>query len=231
MLFPELLPATFLKRMNRFTAVVDLSSGERTSAYVPTTGRLTGVLRPGGQVWLEPAMNQNRKLRYTLVLAELEQGGFCSVNATLANQLFEEALLNRRLEAFPCDEIRREVTYKDSRFDFRLAEKNQVCWVEVKSVTCVQEGVGMFPDAPTSRGQKHLRELAELAVLGDRASVVFVAQRADATRFKSHETVDPEFTEVLRQAHAQGVEIHAYRCDVTLEGIEIADEIPVELWM
>ena len=231
MLFPELLPATFLKRMNRFTAVVDLSSGERTSAYVPTTGRLTGVLRPGGQVWLEPAMNQNRKLRYTLVLAELEQGGFCSVNATLANQLFEEALLNRRLEAFPCDEIRREVTYKDSRFDFMLAEKNQVCWVEVKSVTCVQEGVGMFPDAPTSRGQKHLRELAELAVLGDRASVVFVAQRADATRFKSHETVDPEFTEVLRQAHAQGVEIHAYRCDVTLEGIEIADEIPVELWM
>ena len=86
----------------------------------------------------------------------------------------------------------------------------------------------MFPDAPTSRGQKHLRELAELAALGDRASVVFVAQRADATRFKSHETVDPEFTEVLRQAHAQGVEIHAYRCDMTLKGIEIADEIPVK---
>lgn len=231
MLFPELLPATFLKRMNRFTAVVDLSSGERTSAYVPTTGRLTGVLRPGGRIWLEPATNQQRKLRYTLVLAELEQGGFCSVNATLANQLFEEALLNRRLEAFPCDEIRREVTYKDSRFDFRLAEQDQVCWVEIKSVTCVQEGVGMFPDAPTSRGQKHLRELAKLAALGDRASVVFVAQRADATRFKPHETVDPEFTEVLRQAHAQRVEIHAYRCDVTLEGIEIADEIPVKLWM
>lgn len=231
MLFPELLPATFLKRMNRFTAEVDLSSGERTSAYVPTTGRLTGVLRPGGRIWLEPATNQQRKLRYTLVLAELEQGGFCSVNATLANQIFEEALSNRRLEAFPCDEIRREVTYKDSRFDFRLAEQDQVCWVEVKSVTCVQEGVGMFPDAPTSRGQKHLRELAELAALGDRASVVFVAQRADATRFKPHETVDPEFAEVLCQAHAQGVEIHAYRCDVTLEGIEIADEIPVELWM
>lgn len=231
MLFPELLPATFLKRMNRFTAVVDLSSGERISAYVPTTGRLTGVLRPGGRIWLEPATNQQRKLRYTLVLAELEQGGFCSVNATLANLLFEEALLNRRLEAFPCDEIRREVTYKDSRFDFRLAEQDQVCWVEIKSVTCVQEGVGMFPDAPTSRGQKHLRELAKLAALGDRASVVFVAQRADATRFKPHETVDPEFTEVLRQAHAQRVEIHAYRCDVTLEGIEIADEIPVKLWM
>ena len=198
---------------------------------MPTTGRLTGVLRPGGRIWLEPATNQQRKLRYTLVLAELEQGGFCSVNATLANQLFEEALLNQRLEAFPCDEIRREVTYKGSRFDFRLAEQDQVCWVEIKSVTCVQEGVGLFPDAPTSRGQKHLRELAELAALGDRASVVFVAQRADATRFKPHETIDPEFTEVLRQAHAQRVEIHAYRCDVTLEGIEIADEIPVELWM
>lgn len=231
MLFPELLPVTFIQRISRFTAVVGLSSGERTSAYVPTTGRLTGVLRRGGRIWLEPVTNQNRKLRYTLVLAELEQGGFCSVNATLANQLFEEALSNQRLEAFPCDEIRREVTYKDSRFDFRLAEQNQVCWVEVKSVTCVQEGVGMFPDAPTSRGQKHLRELAELAVLGDRASVVFVAQRGDATRFKPHETVDPEFTEVLRQAHAQGVEIHAYRCDMTLKGIEIADEIPVELWM
>lgn len=89
----------------------------------------------------------------------------------------------------------------------------------------------MFPDAPTSRGQKHLRELAELGALGDRASVVFVAQRGDATRFKPHETIDLEFAEVLRQVHAQGVEIHAYRCDVTLEGIEIADEIPVELWM
>ncbi len=229
MKFPDLLPGIFLKRINRFTALIEVMSGEKVQAYVPTTGRLTGVLRRGGRVWLASATTQNRKLHYDLVLAELEEDGLCSVNAALANQLFEEALLNEALGAFPYKVIQREVSFGASRLDFRLTDHDHVCWVEVKSVTYGQDGVGMFPDAPTERGQKHLQELASLTAKGDRASVVFIAQRGDAVRFAPYKAIDPEFTAILKQVHAQGVDARAYRCDVSLERVEIAEEIPVEL--
>ncbi len=229
MKFPELIPAILDFRRNRFTADVVLSSGEKAQAYVPTTGRLTGVLYQGGRVWLQPAVDRNRKLAFTLVMAELEQGGLCSVHAALASQLFEEALLHESLESFLYSEIQREVTCGNSRLDFRLSNREDTCWVEVKSVTYAQDGVGMFPDAPIPRRSKHLQELAELAAHGDRASVVFIAQRDDVTSFKPYEAIDPEFAAVLRQVHSRGVEIRVYRCDLSLEKVEIAEEIPVVL--
>jgi len=228
MKLPDLTPATFIKRNNRFSAGVRLDGGGLASAYVPTTGRLTGVLRPGCRVWLILSEDPNRKTPYTMALAELENGGLCSTNAYLANQLFNEAVENGSLESFKYPIIESEVSFGKSRLDFRLSKGNQACWVEVKSVTYVEDGIGRFPDAPTSRGRKHLGELANLAALGDRASVVFIAQREDAQKFAPFEAVDPTFAQTLREVNAKGVEVHAYGCQVSTEGIEINRELSVD---
>lgn len=228
MWFPRLLPAHFIKRSNRFTAAVRLVDGTASIAFVPTTGRLTGALTPGCRVWLEPAQNPQRKTPHSLVLSELPRGGFCSLNAYLANRLFAEALQNHQLAAFPCDTIENEVPFGSSRLDFRLSASEETCWVEVKSVTYAENGIGLFPDAPTSRGRKHLGELAELVRQGHRASAVFIAQREDALSFAPFKEIDPDFTEILETVHRQGVEVHAYRCRVSLEEIRILEEVPIE---
>ena len=225
----ELIPATFIKKGNRFTAGMVLASGGAAMAYVPTTGRLTGVLQSGCRVWLEAAENPERQTPYTLVLSELPGGGLCSVNAYLANGLFKEALERGVLAAFPYPTVQTEVPYGRSRLDFRLADGDAVCWAEVKSVTYAAGGVGMFPDAPTGRGRKHLGELAKLAAEGQRASVVFIAQREDARAFAPFERIDPDFAAELRRVHAAGVEVHAYRCAVSTEEVVIAEEIPITL--
>ena len=229
MKFPQLTPAIFIKRDNRFSASVRLLTGEKAAAYVPTTGRLTGALRPGCRAWLAPSSNPKRKTRFTLVLTELGNGGLCSVNAAMANELVAEALRDGNLDAFHYVRVEREVTFGRSRLDFRLLQEDEACWIEVKSVTYAEDGLGKFPDAPTDRGRKHLGELAKLAARGDRASAVFVAQREDAVRFAPFESVDPEFSKTLREVHRAGVEVHAYRCDVSLEKIEIAEEISIDL--
>ena len=229
MKFGELVPATFIKKGNRFTAGVYLESGGATTAYVPTTGRLTGALRSGCRVWLEAAENPDRKTPYTLVLSELADGSLCSVNAYMANWLFKEAMALDSLEVFPYSTVETEVPYGRSRLDFRLSEGEEVCWVEVKSVTYAEDGVGMFPDAPTGRGRKHLGELEKLAAEGQRASVVFIAQRGDAKRFAPFERIDPDFAAELRRVSELGVEVHAFRCAVSTEEVVIAEEIPITL--
>jgi len=227
--FSDLVPAFFAKRGNRFTAGVRLVAGGTSTAFIPTTGRLTGVLTPGCRVWLEKAENPKRKTPYTLVLSELPGGGLCSTNAYLANVLFSEAVEKGRLAAFPYETVENEVPFGNSRLDFRLSNPGETCWVEVKSVTFVENGVGMFPDAPTARGRKHLGELEKLVEKGDRASAVFIAQREDALTFAPYEAIDPEFADALRHAVENGVEVHAYRCAVSTERVEIAEEIPVVL--
>ena len=227
--FPELTPAFFVRKGNRFTAGVRLAAGGISTAFIPTTGRLTGVLTPGCKVWLEKADNPDRKTPYTVVLSELPGGGLCSTNAYLANVLFGEAVEKGSLAAFPYEMIENEVPIGHSRLDFRLSNPGETCWVEVKSVTYVEKGVGLFPDAPTSRGRKHLGELEKLVENGDRASAVFVAQREDALSFAPYEAIDPDFADALRHAVEKGVEVHAYRCAVSTERVEIAEEIPVSL--
>ncbi len=229
MQFPTLIPGNFIRRPNRFTAQVQLESGEWVTAYVPTTGRLTGALRPDCRVWLEYVPGETRKTHYTLLLSELMDGGLCSVNAALANKLFAESFFQGQLGMFPYDTLTPEVTVKQSRLDFQLSAGDRICWVEVKSVTYASGGTGMFPDAPTGRGRKHLVELADLAAKGDRACAVFIAQRPDAKCFRPFEEIDPDFAETLRQVHLAGVEVYAFRCDVRLSEIKIAKSILVDL--
>ena len=229
MKFLSLIPAEFIDRPNRFVALVQLENGQIARAYVPTTGRLTNALQPGCKVWLAKATDPHRKTQYTLQLTELSSGGYCSVQAIQANRLFAEAVAARKLQAFNYDRIEAEVTFGESRLDFRLSNDVNTCWVEVKAVTYAEDGVGKFPDAPTGRGRKHLGELARLAALGERASAVFIAQREDAEVFSPFDEIDPAFSAALREVHEEGVEVHAYRCRVTLNGITIDEEIPIDL--
>jgi len=150
------------------------------------------------------------------------------VDARLPNPLFAEAVAEGRLAAFAgVRVIEREVRRGGSRIDFRLEGAWGARWVEVKSVTLVEDGVALFPDAPTGRGRRHLEELSALVREGQRAAVVFVVQRSDAEAFAPNSRADPAFAHMLAEAQALGVEVYAYRCRVTRRALTLLDEVPV----
>lgn len=228
-----LLPACFVRRDNRFRAQVE-RNGQLLAAHVPNSGRLGELFTPGAAVWVAPFQDTAAR-KTTCHLALVEYAGvLVSVDARLPNRLVAEALAAQRLPALAgYATIRSEVTVGASRLDFLLENGPDPvwprCWLEVKSVTLVEGGVALFPDAPTTRGVKHLAELAALRQNGDRVAVGFVIQRSDVTGFAPHPTADPAFAAALRQAHSQGVEVFAWRCAVDHNAIELTDQTPVAL--
>ncbi|MFO8036077.1 MAG: DNA/RNA nuclease SfsA [Anaerolineales bacterium] len=227
---PELLPGTFVQRDNRFRATV-LVDGRQTWAFVPNSGRLTDLFTPDRPVWLHPAESPARKTDYDLVLVE-HAGVLVSVDARLPNPLFEEYL--QEMKGHPFEhlggfQIHREVMRGESRLDFQLQGTQGACWVETKSVTLVEDGTAYFTDATTSRGRRHVADLAEAVHQGDCASVVFVVQRPDAASFSPYREVDPQFATLLKQAAEGGVDVRAFTCQVSLSRIRIDREIPCRL--
>lgn len=226
-------------RDNRFRATV-IVDGRNVWAHVANSGRLEELFIPGRPVWLAPASDPNRKTSYDLKLVEFESV-LVSVDARLPNPLFAEALAKGTISGFdypaanpsakPANMplVKPEVVRGNSRLDFRLSGPDGICWVETKSVTLVRDGTALFPDAPTERGRKHLRELMDIVASGERAAVVFVVQRPDALRFSANRETDPEFARILDQAHRAGVSVRAVTCQVSLAEILIGDEIVVVL--
>lgn len=227
MRFPALIPGRFLRRDNRFRATVRVD-GHEAWAHLPNSGRLAELFTPDRPIWLAPAADPGRKTAYDLKLVDYH-GVLVSVDARQPNPLFAEALVAGCCPGFNYPVVRREVPYGRSRFDFCLSGPDGRCWLETKSVTLVQAGLALFPDAPTSRGRKHLHELIAARAAGDRAAVVFVIQRPDALAFSPYAQADPGFAAALVQAAAAGVELHAFTCAVSLAGITLAHEIPVHL--
>ncbi|MGW8317607.1 MAG: DNA/RNA nuclease SfsA [Candidatus Promineifilaceae bacterium] len=224
---PELVAGRFVRRDNRFRATV-IVDDQMCSAHVPNSGRLRELFTSQRPLWLAPAGGSHRKTAYDLKLVEYHDV-LVSVDARLPNSLLAESLAAGQLPGFDFPNVDREVFLGHSRLDFRLSGPRGVCWLESKSVTLVEEGVAMFPDAPTSRGRRHLLALIDAAHQGQGAAVVFVIQRPDAHRFTPHAQADPAFAETLRLAASVGVSIHAYTCRVSRTAITIADEIPVAL--
>ena len=222
-----LIPGVFVRRDNRFRATVRVN-GEDVWAHVPNSGRLHDLFVPGRPLWLHPASNPDRKTPYDLKLAQMP-GTLVSIDARLPNPLFAEAVAAARLPEFSCHDIQPEVRYGDSRLDFRLMGPEGVCWVETKSVTLVADGVARFPDAPTARGSRHLRELLAIVQQGQRAAVAFIVQREDACAFAPAASVDPLFAQTLAQAASAGVEVWAYVCRVTMTDILLDHAIPITL--
>ena len=233
-------PAVFRARPNRFRVVATLkSTGQEVHAHCADPGRLRELLIPGVTIHVSRADNPARKTAYDLRFVEHPANGqLVSLDSRVPNALVHSALEKGELAPFSgYGQLRREVVAPRhtgdgtrSRFDFRLTDAaGQVCWVEVKSATLVEEGVARFPDAPTVRGRRHVLELAKLARAGARAAVIFIIQRPDATHIEPKWETDPDFGAALVDAAAAGVELHAYRCHLTVNTITIAGKVPVQL--
>jgi sugar fermentation stimulation protein A len=224
-----LIEGHFWQRDNRFRATVTVGD-ETTKAHVPNSGRLHELLAPGRRVLLASRRTASpRRTAYDLVMVDVD-GHWVSMDARLPSRLFGEAVAAGQLEAFRgYTLLRPEVRYGASRLDWRLEGPAGTCYVEVKSVTLVANGRGLFPDAPTDRGRRHLHSLIAVVAAGWRAAVVFVIQREDAQGFAPHDAADPAFGRALREAAAAGVEVHAYRCRVSPEAVTIIAPVPVML--
>ena len=218
----------FLRRDNRFRVTVEVE-GRPESAHLPNSGRLAELLVPGRRCYLSTSHDPTRKTHLDLRMVAYGDV-LVSVDARLPNSLFAEALRAGRLDPFRHYEgIRREVRVGESRLDFRLNQRDDVCWVEVKSVTLVEGGTARFPDAPTARGVRHLRELIGAISRGERAAVVFVIQRSDGLVFAPQDRVGVVFGRELRKAVDAGVGAYAWSCDVSERSICITRQVPVDL--
>lgn len=229
MRFPPMVEGRFIKRLNRFAALVDVDKREFL-VHVPNSGRMEELLVPGFRVLLIPApAGTNRKTAFDLALVDIGTT-LSSADARLPNKLVAEAITQGRLPQFAAyPDVHPERVFGESRLDFLLDGPRGSCYVETKSVTLVEDGVGLFPDAPTLRGVKHLHSLMAARAQGHEAAAIFVIQRSDAEAFAPHDTADPLLGTTLRQAVAQDVKVWAYRCRVDERSIALADEIPVRL--
>jgi len=224
----NLQEAVFVTRPNRFSAVFDLN-GRRVTAHVANSGRMRELMIPGTRMFLAQVSSETRKTAYDLTLVQID-GVLVSVDARLPLPLVHEAITEGRMPQLQgYKHVKREAVYRDSRFDLLLSGPKVQCYVETKSITLVEEGVGLFPDAPTERGRKHVEGLAQAIREGHRGAVVFVVQRDDATSFAPNDKADPKFGNALRKAISEGVEAYAYRCSVSKRQISIQSQIPIRL--
>jgi sugar fermentation stimulation protein A len=209
----------------------DTSGDVVYEAHMADPGRLRELLLPGRRVWLRPVSDApHRRTRWTAVLVESPDGtGLVSVDTTLPNRLIHEALKAGALDELGDYRLeRREVTLGQSRIDFVLVrEDGRRLALEVKSVTLVEDGVALFPDAVTERGARHVRELSRIArEPGWDAAILFVLQRPDGSRIEAARTIDPKFADALADAKRAGVRVLGRRCTVTLERLTLGDTVP-----
>jgi sugar fermentation stimulation protein A len=220
--------ATFLGRRRRFLADVRLADGTDAVAHCANTGSMKGCLFPGARVVLSRHADPRRKLPYTWRAIE-GPSGWIGVDTTLPNRLAAEAIragLVPALRGFPTILAERRMGV-DSRVDLLLDGPAGRCWVEVKNVTLVENGVARFPDAVTARGLKHLQELGNRVREGDRAAMLYVVQREDAGAFEPAADIDPEYARAFREARRNGVEAFVLGCGVHPSGVEVASLLPL----
>lgn len=222
MKFPPLSHGILLRRYKRFLADIQLPNGEQITLHCPNTGAMTGCANPGDTVWFSTSHNPKRKYAHTWELTQTQAGDFICVNTLRANQLVQEALENQWIsELADYQHILPEQKYgsENSRIDFLLkSDLLPDCFVEVKSTTLLTEnGVGMFPNAKTERGQKHLRELTKIAEQGLQAVIFFAILHTGIERFEVAKQIDPKYAELFAQAIAQKVQVLSYKMAISLE--------------
>ena len=237
MIYQDIHPAVFLARPNRFIAKVELDGREET-VHVKNTGRCKELLVPGCTVYLEGSANPQRKTRYDLVAVEKARPSLppllINMDAQAPNKVFGEwmaAGLGAELGLPRPTLLRPEKTWGNSRFDFywEASKGAQKGFVEVKGCTLEKDGLALFPDAPTERGVKHLRELVACRQAGYGAAVCFVIQMAGMTAFSPNDATHPEFGAALRDAHRAGVKVLAVECAAAPKSLTMTKAVPVRL--
>jgi sugar fermentation stimulation protein A len=231
---PELTPGRLIRRYKRFLADVRLDDGREVVAHCMNTGSMLGCVAEDSRVWLSHHDDPKRKLKWTWQIAS-DQDVRVGINTQLPNALAAKAAMQGDIPALAgYAGIRREVRYgtEKSRIDLLLEghpEDPRPCYVEVKNVTLVENGVAMFPDAVTSRGLKHLRELSRLVVDGSRAVMFYLIQRSDAESFEPARHIDAAYGNGFDVAMAHGVEIQAWMARVTPKGVGLGTSVAVRL--
>lgn len=227
--------ATLIKRYKRFLADVTLADGSDTTIHVANTGAMTGCATPNDTVYYSTSSNTKRKYPFSWEFSKTKQKHWICVNTIRANQLVEEAinkLAIKELQNF--SNLKREVKYgnENSKIDFLLTDANNIeTYIEVKSVTLLENEQGYFPDAKTIRGQKHLRELIEIVEQGKRAILFFAVLHSGIQSVKAAAHIDEKYAELLALAKQKGVEIIAYQASFTQEKdiVEIAIKSRLEV--
>ncbi len=228
---PALQPAVLIQRYKRFLADVITPEGETLTLHCPNTGAMTGCATPGDTVWYSTSLNAKRKYPHTWEVTQTGAGAFICVNTLRANQLVKEAIeLDAITELRGYSSLKSEVKYgaEGSRIDFMLqAEDHPECYIEVKSVTLADKENGYFPDAVTLRGQKHLRELISVVASGKRAVLLFAVLHSAIERFSPARHIDPKYAQLLDEAQKQGVEVFAYKAELSADNITLRSTLPV----
>ena len=225
MKYNNMCRGVFLSRPNRFIAHVEID-GKTEICHVKNTGRCKELLPAGAKVWCQPADNPNRKTKFDLIAVEKGER-LINMDSQAPNAAAKEWLSSGGLGKI--ENLRPETVHGDSRFDFSFTQDGKECFLEVKGVTLEEDGVCAFPDAPTQRGAKHLRGLAEAAREGFGAYVLFVIQMGDVKFLHPNDATDPTFGAALREAASAGVKVIAVDCIITPDSMEIGKEVPVRL--
>ena len=226
MKYDNIVKGIFLSRSNRFIAQV-LVDGKEETVHVKNTGRCRELLTDRAEVFLERSTNPDRKTKYDLIAVN-KNGKLINMDSQIPNDVAGEWLKEGNLFSENAI-IKREVTYGKSRFDFYIEDSDDKIFLEVKGVTLENEGVAMFPDAPTERGVKHINELVSAVESGYKGYILFVIQMEEVHLFKPNDITHKAFGDALRNAEKKGVKIIAVNCKTEKDSIVISKEIEVEL--
>ena len=217
MKYDNIIRAVFIKRPNRFIAEVEID-GHRETVHVKNTGRCRELLIPGCEVWLTAPGTPNRKTLYDLVAVRKENGILFNIDSQAPNMVVKEWLAGQDYE-----KVVPEYSYGDSRIDFYMERGGERYLMEVKGCTLEVDGIGYFPDAPTERGVKHLRELAAAAKKGYKAMLAFVIQMDGVSEVRPNIDTHAEFGIAFDEARAAGVEILYLQCHVEPDSLVIVE--------
>ena len=231
-LIQPLQPAILVKRYKRFLVDVTLADGDPLTIHCPNTGSMLGLTDPGNRVWYSTSDNLNRKYPHTLDLLQLRDGAVVGVNTSRANSLVQEGIetgVIKELAGYETIHPEYTIPGMRTRMDFRLSNGDEHCYVEVKNVTLGEaDGQGYFPDAVTTRGQKHLQTLWELRQQGARAVLCFCVQHTGIERVAAAEHIDATYSQLYRQAQENGVEVIAYQARLSPEEMTLAKALLTE---
>ncbi|ROR78504.1 sugar fermentation stimulation protein A [Vibrio crassostreae] len=232
---PPLEPATLIKRYKRFLTDIQLPDGSERTIHCANTGAMTGCATPGNMVWYSTSDNAKRKYPNSWEISETDKGHRICVNTARANQLAVEAIENNTIvELLGYNALRTEVKYgsENSRIDILLEDNEKPpCYIEVKSVTLLDEqetstkGQGFFPDAVTTRGQKHLRELTEMVESGNRAVLLFTVLHSGIEKVSAAHHIDAKYSLLLKQAQDAGVEVLCYKAELSNTQIQLKQAV------
>ncbi len=224
-----LIPGKLIKRYKRFLADIQLDSGEIVVAHCTNSGSMKSCIEEGASVYLTPVNDPKRKTKFTWEMIQINKQ-WVGINTAWPNVLAFEAIRKNEIPGLPAyTKVKREVKFQDSRFDVYAENTTEQCFIEVKNVSLKDGEYARFPDAVTTRGQKHLKTLMEVKSQGLRAVMLYIIQRMDVSVFAPASTIDPDYAQLLKEAQNKGVEIIAMQAEVQPYGIQLIRPLPVHL--